>query len=75
VDINLPVSETAAPVHIYSADLQGLAALHATGADGEQYCVIDSEALINNPANREYARRAYLKACAIAHRHRGRFAT
>lgn len=75
MDIDLPVSETAAPVHIYSADLEGLAALSATGTDGEQYCVIDSAAIIDNPAAREYARRVYLKAYALASRRRASLAT
>ena len=62
MDIELPLAQTGAPVHIYSANLHGLAAIHATGTDGEQYCVIDSAAIIGSPVAREYARQVYLNA-------------
>lgn len=62
MDIGLPVAQTGAAVHIYSANLHGLAALHATGTDGEQYCVIDSAVIVGNPDAREFAHQVYLSA-------------
>lgn len=56
----------ASPVHIFSADLQGVAAVQAEGEDGEQYCVIDSAVIVANPEAREYANRVYIKACKRA---------
>ena len=59
VDTELPA---ALPVHIYNADLQGLAAVQLEGEDGEQYCVIDSAVIAANPEAREYANQVYIKA-------------
>lgn len=50
------------PVHVFSTDLQGLAAIEATGEDGEEYCVIDSTVIVDNPEARECAYQVYVKA-------------
>ena len=67
MDTELPVQS---PVHIYNTDLQGVAAVHLEGEDGEQYCVIDSTVIVNNPKAREYANQVYIKACKRARRRR-----
>lgn len=67
MDTELPVVP---PVHIYSTDLQGLAAVEATGEDGEEYCVIDSSVIVDNPEAREYANQAYIRAYSRTRRHR-----
>lgn len=56
------------PVHIFNTDLQGIAAIAATGEDGEEYCVIDSAVIVGNPEAREYANQVYIKACNRARR-------
>lgn len=63
------------PVHIYSTDLQGVAAIQATGDDGKEYCVIDSAVIVDNPEAREYAHEVYIKAQNRAIRRRVTFAT
>jgi hypothetical protein len=65
VDMELPVVP---PVHVFNTDLQGIAAISATGEDGEEYCVIDSTVIVDNPAAREYANQVYIKACCRARR-------
>jgi len=65
VDTELPVVP---PVHILSTDLQGLAAISATGEDGEEYCVVDSRVLIEDPKAREFANQVFIKACDRARR-------
>lgn len=71
MDTELPVVP---PVHVFSTDLQGLAAVSATGEDGEQYCVIDSRVIVDNPEAREYANQVFIKAYKRARRPPG-FAT
>lgn len=67
MDTDLPVEQPAtSPVHIYTTDLQGAAALRATGGDGEEYCVIDSAVLIGNPIARECARWVFVEACELS---------
>jgi hypothetical protein len=73
VDTEAPAEK---PVHIYSTDLQGVAAVQATGEDGEEYCIIDSGVIVGNPEAREYANRVYIRACRrAARRQRPGFAT
>jgi hypothetical protein len=67
VDTELPAEP---PVHIYSTDLQGLAAVQAEGEDGEQYCIIDSAVIAADPEAREYANQVYIKAYKCARRRR-----
>lgn len=75
MDTELPVvGPVEPPVHVFSADLHGIAAVGTTGEDGEEYCVIDSEVLIGNPEAREYAHATYVKARSRALRRRSSFA-
>jgi len=67
VDTELPAAR---PVHIYNTDLQGVAAVHLEGEDGEQYCVIDSAVITADPEAREYANQVYIKAVKGARRYR-----
>ena len=55
-----------AHVHVLVADLEGHAAIHATGADGEQYCFFDSAVIIDNDEARASARAIFLKAVESA---------
>lgn len=68
MDTEPPVSQPA--VHIYTTNLDGLAAIQVTGEDGEQYCVIDSAVLVGDPDAREHARRVFLRAQGLAARYR-----
>lgn len=73
MDTALPVLP---PVHIYSTDLQGLAAIQATGDNGEEYCIIDSAVIADNPEMRECAYQVYIKAqISAAQRRQPSFAT
>lgn len=67
MDTELPVLP---PVHVFSTDLQGVAAVSATGEDGEEYCIIDSRVLVEDPEAREYANQVFIKACNRARRRR-----
>lgn len=55
-----------AHVHVLVADLEGHAALHATGADGEQYCFFDSAVITDNDEARASARAVFLRAVESA---------
>lgn len=53
-------------VHVLVADLEGRAAVHAAGTDGEQYCIVDSAVIIDNAEARAVARAAFLNAIESA---------
>lgn len=53
-------------VHVLVADLEGRAAVHAAGADGEQYCIVDSTVIIDNAEARDAARSVFLNAVESA---------